>query len=233
LNLFFCPEITHPRTILSGPEAHHLLNVLRHTTGDLIRLTNGNGEHFTCRIAAIGKGTCELIIHETILVPRNPSGLHIAIGILKASDRMEWMTEKLTECGITSLSLFHAANSERKTVNTERLSRSAISALKQSGRAWLPELTGPLRFQDILKSTVPNRFIASTRHKEALPLLKAAAGKTENLILIGPEGDFTEEEVRMATEAGFQPVSLGESTLRSETAALYACIVLNQSALTA
>ena len=149
---------------------------------------------------------------------------------MKTSERMEWMVEKLTEIGITSLTFLLTANIERKAINMDRLEKTAISAIKQSGRVWLPELRGPIKFSELITRASGHRFIASAGHKDAQRLIDRIPANDEHLVLIGPEGDFNEQEFNQAIEAGFLPVSLGNATLRTETAAVHACVAMNLSA---
>ncbi len=146
---------------------------------------------------------------------------------MKNSDRMEWMVEKLTETGITSLTFLLTSNVERKTINLERLHKAAISAIKQSGRLWIPELHGPVKFSDLITKPFGGRHIASAGHKDTPRLIDRISIPGDHLVLIGPEGDFTIAEFNLALENGFHPVSLGGATLRTETAAFHACVAMN------
>lgn len=146
---------------------------------------------------------------------------------MKNSDRMEWMVEKLTETGITSLTFLLTSNVERKTINLERLHKAAISAIKQSGRLWIPELHGPVKFSDLITKPFGGRHIASAGHKETPRLIDRISTPGDHLVLIGPEGDFSTAEFNLALVNGFHPVSLGGATLRTETAAFHACVAMN------
>lgn len=160
---------------------------------------------------------------------RQPEGIHLAVGILKTADRMEWLVEKVTEIGATSITFLRTEKTERGTINRERLTRSAISAIKQSGRIWLPDIRGPLNIADVLEQAPACRFIASAGHKEAGRLIDLAPKTGEVLMLIGPEGDFSALEFNHAIAHGFMPVSLGPATLRSETAAMVAAAAINMA----
>lgn len=180
-------------------------------------------------IISAGRSECRLSVTNITHSERQPEGIHIAVGILKNSDRMEWLVEKVTEIGATSISFLRSEHIERDTINRERLQRSAVSAIKQSGRLWIPEILGPLNFNESLTHTAPNRFIASANHKEAGRLIDLAPATGDVLVLIGPEGDFSTSEFNLAVDKGFLPVSLGLATLRTETAAMVAVAAMNMA----
>ena len=201
------------------------MRVLRLRPGDNICITNGNGSLWEARIAETGN-TCSLEVYSYSLVPEEPE-IHLAVGILQSSDRMEWMVEKLTELGATRISLLSLQRCERKKVNTDRLRTVAIAALKQSGRARLPEISGPVGFDQYLQSNLPDlRFAGYLPAEDAPDLSSCVSTPAPCTILIGPEGDLTPEEYRTAADQGFQAVRLGASVLRTETAAMAACCLL-------
>jgi 16S rRNA (uracil1498-N3)-methyltransferase len=232
LILFYAPDIL-TCSELPEIESQHCIRVLRKQTGDAIAITDGKGSLYKAVIAEAHPKHCKVDIVEskTEVLPWK-NRIEIAVAPTKNPDRMEWFVEKAVETGIDKISLLRTRYSERKEMKTDRLHKILISAMKQSLKATLPELQETIDFNEFIKQKFEGRkFIAHCRPEEK-PLLSRQYHKGENvLILIGPEGDFCPEEISAATESGFQPVSLGESRLRTETAALAACQtihILNQ-----
>lgn len=230
--LFYAPDIL-TCSELPEIESQHCIRVLRKQTGDAIAITDGKGSLYKAVIAEAHPKHCKVDIVEskTEVLPWK-NRIEIAVAPTKNPDRMEWFVEKAVETGIDKISLLRTRYSERKEMKTDRLHKILISAMKQSLKATLPELQETIDFNEFIKQKFEGRkFIAHCRPEEK-PLLSRQYHKGENvLILIGPEGDFSPEEISAATENGFQPVSLGESRLRTETAALAACQtihILNQ-----
>ncbi|MBP3228671.1 MAG: 16S rRNA (uracil(1498)-N(3))-methyltransferase [Bacteroidaceae bacterium] len=228
---FFCPQLGDGCQ-LPDDEAAHAVRVLRLREGDEILVTDGRGTLASACIAEATKRACRLRVlsHETP-APLWQGGIHIAVAPTKNADRMEWFVEKATEIGTDAFTFLHTANTERSRLNTERLARCAVSAMKQSHKAWLPRIGGPVAFTDFLETVAatPYKYIchcyAPTDFPEAPDkplLLDVVPIGGDAVVIIGPEGDFTPAEVRQALAAGFRPVSLGESRLRTETAALAA-----------
>jgi len=224
MQLFYAPHIsTNP--VLPEDESSHVVRVLRLTAGDDIRATDGKGFFYRARITNAHPKHCEV----QIIASEQQSALwsyqiHIAIAPPKNIDRMEWFVEKATEIGIDAITCLNCRFSERREIKTARLEKIMISAMKQSQKAGLPQLTGMTDFQDFIdKPFAGSKFIAHCEEGEK-PLLNQIYQRGENaLILIGPEGDFSPEEILLAIKQGFQPVTLGNSRLRTETAALVAC----------
>jgi 16S rRNA (uracil1498-N3)-methyltransferase len=234
MHLFYTPDISSPTYTLTEEESKHAVRVLRLNIGDRISLIDGKGGWYEAEINNDDPRRCSVTILET----RKETGkrswqLHIAIAPTKMMDRLEWFVEKATETGIDAISLIDCANSERTVVKTERISKVAIAAIKQSLKAYLPRLNEMSAFKKFISHANEfhgEKFIAHC-HSPAgrkLPHIKTiyTPGK-DALVLIGPEGDFTMDEVNLALENGFKEISLGESRLRTETAALYACTALN------
>jgi len=226
LSLFYAPEIPEGNFALDAEEARHAVKVLRLQKGDAIHITDGKGKFYSANINLITKSTCEFSISSTVNIPRRDHRVHIAIAPTKNIDRIEWFVEKSTELGIEEISFIQCHHSERKTINIERIQKKAISALKQSGQAWLPRINPMVAFEQIIQLPSPDRFIAhvdqdNSRH------LKEARPNGNYTVLIGPEGDFTKEEIREAIRHGFQKIGLGKSVLRTETAGIAACQILN------
>lgn len=228
MHLFYTPDIlSNPE--LPEEEARHCTRVLRLGEGAEIDLTDGKGSFYKAVIEQAHPKHCLVSITRAIpCVPSWPFYLHLAVAPTKNIDRMEWLAEKATEIGIDAITYLNCRFSERKELKTERLGKILVSAMKQSLKATLPRLTGMTDFKTFVGQPFDGRkFIAHCAPGEK-PLLKHACLPRENaLVLIGPEGDFSTDEIRMAEEAGFTAVSLGESRLRTETAALTACQTLH------
>jgi len=224
MQLFYAPNIeTDP--VLPEEESEHAVRVLRLKEGNEIRITDGKGFFYRAGITRAHPKHCEVdIIAKQPQTLLRPFQIHIAIAPTKQIDRMEWFVEKSTEIGIDAITFLNCRYSERREIKTARLEKILISAMKQSQQARLPQLTGMTTFQDFINRPFNgSKYIA---HCEAgkKSLLKHIYPVGENvLILIGPEGDFSTEEIALAIEHGFQPVTLGQSRLRTETAALVAC----------
>lgn len=232
MQIFYTPDITvNPE--LPEEEAGHCIRVLRLSEGDEILLTDGKGSFYKAAIAKAHPKHCGVTILENWKQPVLWNfNLHIAVAPTKNMDRMEWFVEKATEIGINSITCLNCRFSERKEIKTARLEKILVSAMKQSQKATLPQLDGMTDFKKFVAIPFEGRkFIAHCEEGEK-PLLKKIYHPGENaLILIGPEGDFSPEEIKLAKENGFEAISLGESRLRTETAALVACHtihVLNQ-----
>jgi 16S rRNA (uracil1498-N3)-methyltransferase len=222
--LLYAPDIEINRQ-LPETEAHHCLKVLRMQPGDALRLTDGKGNFYQAVIAEVRSNRCSVNLLETIPQPPFWKGnIEIALAPTKNSDRTEWFVEKATETGIDKISFLRCRFSERKEISTERIRKIMISAMKQSEKARLPILNEITYFKEFIKQKFDGqKFIAHCYPDKKIPLAQAYRKNENVLMLIGPEGDFSEEEINLAKEYGFIPVSLGESRLRTETAALMAC----------
>ena len=228
MHIFYTPDI-HNSPALPEEETAHAVRVLRLQPGDEVMLTDGTGNFYRARISLIAHKRCLVDIVETVPQPPLWSGhLHIAMAPTKNMDRTEWFAEKATEIGIDELTFLNCRYSERKVLKTERIAKILVSALKQSLKARLPRLNEMTDFKTFIQQPFSGqKFIAHCHEGEKTPLKDAVHKGEEVVVLIGPEGDFSEEEVHLAEEAGFIPVSLGPSRLRTETAALVACHILN------
>ncbi|MEQ8552779.1 MAG: RsmE family RNA methyltransferase [Cyclobacteriaceae bacterium] len=213
---------------LDGDEFKHCIRVLRKKTGDLIGVFDGKGSYFTTKIDAVAKDHCTLEILEKKVVQQKTFHTHLAIAPTKSMDRMEWMTEKLGELGIDEITFIHTHHAERPKIKTDRLEKKAISAMKQSKSGFLLKVNPLTRFIDFIKtnSNLENKYLAAVK-PDLPPLKQLASPGTTSLILIGPEGDFSADEITHASNNGFKLVSLGQNTLRTETAGLIACHTLN------
>lgn len=220
----------HPTPLdmeLPQDEAAHATRVLRMQAGDDICLMDGKGKFYDAIITEASNHHCRYKITATN--PRQPEWqemIHLAVAPTKNLDRMEWLAEKATEIGMDRLSLLDCRFSERRQVKTDRLERIVIAAMKQSHKAWKPQIDEMQAFADFVKRTdLPERRFIAHCYDEDKPLLRTLILPTTHadmLVMIGPEGDFSIEEVRLAEQHGFQSISLGTSRLRTETAALVA-----------
>lgn len=228
MHVFYTPDI-QSKAELPEEEAQHCTRVLRLTTGDEITLTDGKGNFYQAAITAATNKRCMVTIQKTIhQEPLWQGHLHIAMAPTKNMDRNEWFAEKATEIGFDELTFLNCRFSERKVIKTERIEKILVSAIKQSLKARLPLLNDMTDFDTFINQKFGGQKFIAHCYESEKPLLKEIVKKGEDaLVLIGPEGDFSEEEVRKAIDKGFIAISLGQSRLRTETAALVACHTLN------
>jgi 16S rRNA (uracil1498-N3)-methyltransferase len=224
MDLFFAPDILTNHS-LPEAESQHCIRVLRRQKGDLIRITDGKGCFFNALIEETDAKRCPVEIIETIHQPPLWKGrIEIAVAPTKNKERIEWFVEKATEIGIDKMIFLRTRFSERKEIKTERLNHILVSAMKQSEKAVLPELQEITNFESFVKQNFDGKKLIAHCYEGEKKYLSKSIEKEENvLILIGPEGDFSEEEIVWAVANGFRPVTLGKSRLRTETAALVAC----------
>lgn len=218
---FYAPDI-----LISGSlgleESAHCMRVLRKRVGDIISVTDGRGNRFECRIAAGDAKRVELDIISQTEVPKSWQGnITLAVAPTKNADRMAWLVEKATEIGVDRIIFIKCSNSERKAVNIERLRRNAISAMDQSLKTRLPAIEGIVPIKEIVSLTGSRYFGYCDDSTPRLEFVKEYEAGKDVVILIGPEGDFSKEEVEMLTAGGFVAVTFGDERLRTETAALY------------
>lgn len=228
MHVFYTPDIKI-KPELPEEEAQHCIRVLRLTQGDEILLTDGKGCFYKAEITAATGKRCLVDLKETITQePLWQCHLHIAMAPTKNMDRNEWFAEKATEIGFDELTFLNCRFSERKVIKNERIEKILVSAIKQSLKARLPKLNDMINFDKFITQNFNGqKFIAHCYDGEK-PQLKDLLCKGEDaLVLIGPEGDFSMDEVEKAIKKGFKPISLGKSRLRTETAALVACHTLN------
>lgn len=228
MHRFYAPQIASTLT-LPEEESRHCARVLRMTEGDIIEVVDGCGSIYTCRITMSHAKHCTVEIVGQCSVP--PHWRHqIVIGVspTKNIDRIEWMAEKCTEMGVDRIVPLLCRNSERRVVKTERLDKILVAAMKQSQKAQKPRLDEMMPLKSLLAEPFDgDRFIAyvdpSLPRERRLSLAQVYRPGHDTMVIIGPEGDFDPDEVEAALKAGFVPVSLGESRLRTETAATFAC----------
>ena len=228
MHYFYSPDIAQPFVTLSNEESEHCVRVMRHREGDAVRVTDGCGHLAEAVIAEAHPKRCLLqILQQLTDNPLTHNGLHLAVAPTKNADRMEWLLEKAIEIGICSLTFLQCDHSERTHLNLERLQRLAIAALKQSQTTWLPPLK-MTKFTDFIHQnadTQADKFIAWCDENNQRQLVDMPRQFSEMILLIGPEGDFSEEEIALARESGYTEVKLGNRRLRTETAGLYGCLV--------
>ena len=224
MHLFYDPTISADEQlhILSEEESKHACRVLRLKEGDEIALLNGKGSEFLTRITDANPKKCRVEILQIREEHAPAYSIHIAIAPTKNNDRIEWFLEKATEIGVTEITLLLCSNNERKHTKEERFEKILISAMKQSKRLFLPKLTKLISFKEFVTSH-PNGLIAHCYEEEKNTIF-ASFKSDECPILIGPEGDFTLQEVELALKNGYKTLTLGENRLRTETAGLYACM---------
>jgi 16S rRNA (uracil1498-N3)-methyltransferase len=230
MNLFYTPELAeHSRLVnLDKEESFHCVRSLRMRPGDTLLLTNGRGLIADAILSEASPTACEAEVMNLTKHPRPDAELQMAVAPTKNHDRFEWFAEKATELGIGAIIPLICERSERKKVQRERLHRLLVAALKQSQGAYLPLLHDETSFKSFIDEAWTGQKFIAWCSPEPVPLMKDLLRKGESLrILIGPEGDFSEEEVKMALNSGYQPISLGKNRLRTETAALAACHIFN------
>jgi 16S rRNA (uracil1498-N3)-methyltransferase len=229
MHIFYTPELSGKTYILDETESKHCVRVLRLEKGDEITLVDGRGGFFTAEITDPNPKRCAVNVTKSELnFGLRNFQVHVAIAPTKNMDRIEWFLEKTTEIGINRVTPLLCRFSERKEIKHDRLEKVMVSAMKQSLKAYLPKLDELTKFADLIRQPFDGqKFIAhcEEQHRELLRNAVIPGGKY--LILIGPEGDFSSEEIEMAIAAGFVPVSLGDSRLRTETAGVVACHTFN------
>ena len=227
MHRFYCPDIADTLT-LGEEDSKHCVKVLRMAEGDTIEVVDGNGTLYTCRIAMAHPKRCAVEVVDSVKqLPHWGCRITLAIAPTKNLDRIEWLVEKCVEMGIDRIIPLRCHNSERTVLKTERLKKIMVSAMKQSLKATLPQLDEMTPIELVIGQAGSGiRCIAYCDallpREERLSLATAYKPGQDVTVLIGPEGDFSPEEVAMAREAGFVPVTLGESRLRTETAGVMA-----------
>ena len=229
MQLFYVPNISGAEVILNETESKHAIRVLRLNEGDQIELIDGKGGFYRARITDANPKKCKLsIIDSQTEFGKKDFHLHIAIAPTKNIDRTEWFLEKCTEIGIDEITPLLSEHSERKVIKPERLEKILVSAMKQSVKAYLPKLNELTKLSDLLQqATETKKYIAHCIEGEKPHLKNVVKPGEKVLILIGPEGDFSPEEVNLALQSGFKAISLGDARLRTETAGVVACHIVN------
>ncbi len=229
MHMFYEPELAEDMLVLSPGESHHCVKVLRMKEGDQLLITNGRGMLCKSRLAKADPKSC---LVETTDVRYNygkrPYTLHIAMAPTKSVDRFEWFLEKAVECGIDIITPLLCEYSERKVIKPVRLERQIIAAMKQSCRAYLPELKPLTKFSDFINNiSEKTRFIAHCGEDKSQRFIDVYTKGANVVIAIGPEGGFSNEEIHLAKSNRFNAISLGKHRLRTETAGIAACVQAN------
>lgn len=229
MHVFYTPDISSDVYTLNEEESKHCSKVLRLNLGEVIHLIDGKGGLYEAEISGITKRNVQLkVVNKQIEFGKRNHHLHIAIAPTKNIDRLEWFLEKATEIGIDEITPLICDRSERKIIKGERLEKVITSAVKQSLTAYHPVLNPSISFAELVKQNAnPVKLIANCMDGEKVFINELTKPYQSYLILIGPEGDFSPTELKMALQNGYKPVTLGNARLRTETAALAACFEVN------
>src|SRR5665213_3077039 len=231
MQLFYTPDIdpAHPHYILSEDESKHCIRVLRLEAGAEVQLIDGRGDLYNASIVDAHPKRTVLQINSVIhAFNKRNHYLHIAVAPTKNIERMEWFVEKATEIGIDEITPIICQRSERKELKTDRLDKIITSAIKQSVKAYHPALNKPISYNQLIAAPFDGqKMIAHCGAGDKISIDSAIVPKARYLVLIGPEGDFTPAEIDAAIKHGYKAITLGESRLRTETAALEACFEIN------
>lgn len=224
MTLFYAPNIAQT-PFLTEEESLHCAKVLRLKTGDVAHVIDGVGGLYQVEIVAPhAKRTEVRVLSVQHDFEKRPFRVHLAVAPTKNIERFEWFVEKATEIGVDTITPLLCRYSERKLIKPERLEKILVSASKQSLKAFVPTLNPMVAYADFMHSvTEPNRFIAHCYEAEKKSLLHVCPPNADVVVLVGPEGDFSLEEVSLALNHDFQAVTLGQSRLRTETAGVVAC----------
>ncbi|MNK48136.1 Ribosomal RNA small subunit methyltransferase E [compost metagenome] len=230
MHIFYTPDITQNTYTLNEEESKHCVRVLRLAVGAVVNLVDGKGGFYTAEITSDNpkKVALSILKVETEYHKRNHY-LHIAVAPTKNIDRIEWFLEKATELGIDEITPIITDRSERRVVKEDRLNKVITSAVKQSIKAYHPKLNDAIAFDAFLKQPFEGEKLMAhcIDEGEKQYISQLVAPHQKYLILIGPEGDFTPEEVNLALNKGFKALTLGDNRLRTETAALAVCFEIN------
>jgi 16S rRNA (uracil1498-N3)-methyltransferase len=220
-------KITDKIFIFDNSESKHIIKVLRKKTGDELLITNGLGYLFQAKITIANIKKCEVELISTKKTHPKSHSLHMVVAPTKMNDRFEWFLEKATEIGVDEITPIICERSERKIIKTERMQRVIESAMKQSLQTYLPKLNEPIYLSEFLKKPSTGlQFIAHCEDSERHELKRRVAADQDLTILIGPEGDFSPNEIESALKSGYSPIAMGKTRLRTETAAIVACTIV-------
>ncbi|MEH6538041.1 MAG: 16S rRNA (uracil(1498)-N(3))-methyltransferase [Psychroserpens sp.] len=226
MQLFYNKDLTENDSEIrfSKEESKHIVKVLRKSAGDTLHITNGKGWLFSAEITLADIKNCIAIIKTSELQSKRGYKLHLAVAPTKMNDRYEWFLEKATEIGIDTITPIFCDNSERKVIKADRFEKILQSAMKQSLNCYLPKLNNAITFKEFIDQSFEGQtFIAHCEETDKKSLKQKLKANQDVTILIGPEGDFSTKEIEQAAQQNFSPVALGETRLRTETAAIVAC----------
>lgn len=226
MQLFYNPSITETASsfVFDKEESKHIIKVLRKKEGDVLFVTNGLGVLFKTEITVASDNKCTVKINSFEQQEKPKFHLHLAVAPTKMNERYEWFLEKAAEIGIQEITPIICEHSERKVIKIDRFQKILESAMKQSLHFYLPKLNEPIAFKDFVKKeSRGQKFIAHCEETDKKSLKNELKNNEDVTILIGPEGDFSVKEIQLALEQSYIPVSLGQTRLRTETAAIVAC----------
>jgi 16S rRNA (uracil1498-N3)-methyltransferase len=226
MQLFFNPNIDETTQSFSfdKEESRHIIKVLRKKDSDILHVTNGFGLLFETQITLASDNKCTVEVLSITNAEKPKFHLHLAVAPTKMNDRFEWFLEKATEIGIQEITPIFCDRSERKVINRDRFEKIILSAMKQCNETFLPKLNEAISFKEFIKQKNQGlNLIAHCEETDKKSLKEILKPNEDVTILIGPEGDFSEKEIALALENNYKPVTLGNTRLRTETAAVVAC----------
>jgi len=226
MQLFFNPNIDETTESFSfdKEESRHIIKVLRKKDADILHVTNGSGLLFETQITLASDNKCIVEVLKITNAEKPKFHLHLAVAPTKMNDRFEWFLEKATEIGIQEITPIFCDRSERKVINRDRFEKIILSAMKQCNETFLPKLNEAISFKEFIKQKQNGlQLIAHCEETDKKSLKEVLKPNEDVTILIGPEGDFSEKEIALALENNYKPVALGNTRLRTETAAVVAC----------
>ncbi|WP_433832210.1 16S rRNA (uracil(1498)-N(3))-methyltransferase [Flavobacterium anhuiense] len=226
MQLFFNPNIDETTESFSfdKEESRHIIKVLRKKDSDILHVTNGFGLLFETQITLASDNKCTVEVLSITNAEKTKFHLHLAVAPTKMNDRFEWFLEKATEIGIQEITPIFCDRSERKVINRDRFEKIILSAMKQCNETFLPKLNEAVSFKEFIKQQQNGlQLIAHCEETDKKSLKEVLKPNEDVTILIGPEGDFSEKEIALALENNYKPVTLGNTRLRTETAAVVAC----------
>jgi 16S rRNA (uracil1498-N3)-methyltransferase len=228
MQLFYCPGILRNEFFLNNEESRHCSRVLRKNPGETIHIIDGQGTFYVAILTEVATNNCTFEIINKTHHQQSAYYIHIAIAPTKNTDRTEWFVEKAIEIGVNEISFLQTEHSERIRINLERVEKKAISAIKQSIRPYLPKINEIQKLSSFLKRDFEGqKFVAHLEEDSSAFLVQKAIEQHKYLVLIGPEGGFSQQEIDQLFDNGFAPVKLGRHRLRTETAGIVACSILN------
>lgn len=226
MQLFYAPDIDIDTIefTFDKEESKHIVKVLRKLEGSILHITNGKGFLFICEIILASEKKCVVKINESQFTEARNFRIHMVVAPTKMNDRYEWFLEKAAEIGVDEITPIICDHSERKIIKTERFDKILISAMKQSNQMYLPVLNEPIKLTDFLSKEISGqKFIAHCEETDKVELKDRIEKQQHYTLLIGPEGDFSTNEINKALASGYLPVALGNTRLRTETAAIVGC----------
>lgn len=226
MQLFYAPDIDNETNefTFDKEESKHIVKVLRKLEGSILHITNGKGFLFVCEIILASEKKCVVTIKESQFTKAKNFRIHMVVAPTKMNDRYEWFLEKATEIGVDEITPIICDHSERKIIKTERFDKILISAMKQSNQMYLPVLNEPIKLTDFLSKEISGqKFIAHCEETEKVELKDRIEKQQHYTLLIGPEGDFSTNEINKALASDYLPIALGNTRLRTETAAIVGC----------